>query len=282
MPRRATNKSGAGCKKPDDVKVVQSDNPNISDHESVKEGDVKTAKVTRQYRKRTSKQNEDIKSTLKRGKTDGDLPAAVQLPPPKTRIPPANNPSVDSNEEKNPPAKRHGNKRTSGSGSEPALKKSKTIVQKNLPKNNGVKEVSAEDLAFDSGITCDMCNEAVNYGDDYEAHLRIVHNINKNFNFFFNKAMDARCAMDIKREQQGRKIRCKSDKLDKINKTEQRMMSCILCTQKDGKNLSGNDAVKYHMSVCLFSIGAYTKFLPPKQGDDVKMNMVNSSGTSVK
>lgn len=36
-----------------------------------------------------------------------------------------------------------------------------------------------------------MCNEAVNYGDDYVAHLRIVHNINKNFNFFLNKAREA-------------------------------------------------------------------------------------------
>jgi len=51
--------------------------------------------------------------------------------------------------------------------------------------------LQAEDLAFDSGITCDMCSESVNYGEDYIAHLSIVHNIDKNFNFFLNKAREA-------------------------------------------------------------------------------------------
>jgi len=51
--------------------------------------------------------------------------------------------------------------------------------------------LQAEDLAFDSGITCDMCSESVNYGEDYVTHLSIVHNINKNFNFFLNKARDS-------------------------------------------------------------------------------------------
>merc|ERR1719154_639910 len=36
-----------------------------------------------------------------------------------------------------------------------------------------------------------MCSESVNYGEDYVTHLSIVHNINKNFNFFLNKARDS-------------------------------------------------------------------------------------------
>ena len=51
--------------------------------------------------------------------------------------------------------------------------------------------LQAEDLAFDSGITCDMCSESVNYGEDYVTHLSIGHNIYKNFNFFLNKARDS-------------------------------------------------------------------------------------------
>ena len=51
--------------------------------------------------------------------------------------------------------------------------------------------LQAEDLVFDSDITCDMCQESVNYGEDYIAHLSIVHKINKNFNFFLNKAREA-------------------------------------------------------------------------------------------
>ena len=50
--------------------------------------------------------------------------------------------------------------------------------------------LQAEDLAFDSGLQCDMCSESVNYGEDYIAHLKIVHSINKNFNFFLNKAKE--------------------------------------------------------------------------------------------
>ena len=51
-------------------------------------------------------------------------------------------------------------------------------------------DLQAEDLAFDSGITCDMCSESVKYGEDYVAHLNIVHNIQKNFNFFLKKARE--------------------------------------------------------------------------------------------
>ena len=49
----------------------------------------------------------------------------------------------------------------------------------------------AEDLAFDSGLQCEMCSETVNYGDDYVTHLKIVHNIHKNFSFFLNKAKES-------------------------------------------------------------------------------------------
>ena len=50
--------------------------------------------------------------------------------------------------------------------------------------------MQAEDLAFDSEIMCDMCSESVNYGADYVAHLNIVHNINKNYDFFLNMAKE--------------------------------------------------------------------------------------------
>ena len=50
--------------------------------------------------------------------------------------------------------------------------------------------LQVEDLAFDSEIICDMCSGSVNYGEDYVAHLSIVHNIQKNFNFFLKKARE--------------------------------------------------------------------------------------------
>ena len=118
MPRKATKKVGAGPVKTDDLKVAQSYNPNISDYDSDKEGDVNKTKLKRQYRKRTSKQHTDIK------------------PPPKqTRMPRGYNPSDDSEDIYNPPAKRYG-KRSFSSGAEPASKKAKTIVPEKLPNNN--------------------------------------------------------------------------------------------------------------------------------------------------
>ena len=62
-----------------------------------------------------------------------------------------------------------------------------------------------------------------------------------------------------------------SEPASKKAKTIERMMSCILCTGKWGKKLSGYDEVKFHISACLFRIGSYTKFLPPKQGDVIKI-----------
>ena len=46
--------------------------------------------------------------------------------------------------------------------------------------------VSAESSA--NMLTCEMCAESISYGDDYVAHLQIVHNIVKNYNFFLQKA----------------------------------------------------------------------------------------------
>ena len=51
--------------------------------------------------------------------------------------------------------------------------------------------LQVDDLAFDSEIMCDMCSVSVNYGEDYVAHLNIVHNINKHYNFFLDKAKEA-------------------------------------------------------------------------------------------
>jgi len=61
----------------------------------------------------------------------------------------------------------------------------------NAPQNYyKFKKVEAETLSdadapasTDSGLQCDMCSASVIYGEDYIAHLKIVHSINKNFNF---------------------------------------------------------------------------------------------------
>ena len=39
-------------------------------------------------------------------------------------------------------------------------------------------------------IKCFSCNELVNFGDDYEAHLQVVHNVTKNFSFYMSKALE--------------------------------------------------------------------------------------------
>eukprot|EP00092_Neocalanus_flemingeri_P021901 GFUD01023758.1.p1 GENE.GFUD01023758.1~~GFUD01023758.1.p1 ORF type:complete len:136 (+),score=50.83 GFUD01023758.1:64-471(+) len=46
-----------------------------------------------------------------------------------------------------------------------------------------------ESLSLDCGLKCDMCNESVNYGDDYIAHLQFAHQIVKNIPFFMDKAL---------------------------------------------------------------------------------------------
>merc|ERR1712218_157325 len=44
--------------------------------------------------------------------------------------------------------------------------------------------------AFDCELECDMCGQSVNLGDDYLAHLKIVHGIKKNFAFFEQRAQN--------------------------------------------------------------------------------------------
>ena len=39
-------------------------------------------------------------------------------------------------------------------------------------------------------IKCFSCNELVNFGDDYEAHLQVVHRVTKNFSFYMSKALE--------------------------------------------------------------------------------------------
>ena len=48
--------------------------------------------------------------------------------------------------------------------------------------------ISAESL--DCELECSMCGQSVNLGDDYLAHLKIVHGIKKNFAFFEQRAQN--------------------------------------------------------------------------------------------
>merc|ERR1719509_752816 len=45
-------------------------------------------------------------------------------------------------------------------------------------------------FSFEDNIKCINCGEQVNYGDDYECHLRIAHNISKNFPYYMKKALE--------------------------------------------------------------------------------------------
>jgi len=45
-------------------------------------------------------------------------------------------------------------------------------------------------FSFEDNIKCINCGEQVNYGDDYEVHLRIAHNISKNFPYYMKKALE--------------------------------------------------------------------------------------------
>ena len=288
MPRKATKKVGAGPAKTDDLKVAQSYNPNISDYDSDKEGDVNKTKLKRQYRKRTSKQHTDIKPL-----------------PKQTRMPRGYNPSDDSEEEYNPPAKRYG-KRNSGSGSEPASKKAKTNVPEKLPNNNKDKEIKIKKEQDILRCQCVKCPElekiikikrllvsSTDQNSNLIIRLKEIVITEHNDNREYVECEDYSVYDSIKTEPITFKTEPKVEPEDNedpddpeepvkqspvktsakvvIKPKVERMMSCILCTAKDGKNLSGYNEVKYHMSVCLFSIGAYTKFLPPKQGDDVKI-----------
>ena len=56
-------------------------------------------------------------------------------------------------------------------------------------------------------------------------------------------------------------------------------MRCIFCSTKEGRNLSGLNNLKSHVSVCLYGTGAYINFLPPKQGQDcVKIEDIEEYG----
>ena len=45
-----------------------------------------------------------------------------------------------------------------------------------------------------------------------------------------------------------------------------RVVSCILCTDKSGKNLdAGKSELKYHMAVCVYKSGGFLKYLDPHQ-----------------
>ena len=48
----------------------------------------------------------------------------------------------------------------------------------------------ADRFSMTDDIKCFSCNELVNFGDDYEAHLQVVHNVSKNFTFYMSKALE--------------------------------------------------------------------------------------------
>ena len=50
--------------------------------------------------------------------------------------------------------------------------------------------ISEKSIDFDCELECDMCEQSVNLGDDYLAHLKIVHGIKKNFEFFEQRAQN--------------------------------------------------------------------------------------------
>ena len=51
-------------------------------------------------------------------------------------------------------------------------------------------KITPESLSMNCDLKCDMCDESVNYGDDYIAHLQIAHGISKNINYFMDKALN--------------------------------------------------------------------------------------------
>ena len=57
-----------------------------------------------------------------------------------------------------------------------------------------------------------------------------------------------------------RRRRPKTNGVDKL-------MNCIVCDERDGKNLSSRGSeLKYHMSVCVYSMGGFLSILPAHQG----------------
>ena len=59
----------------------------------------------------------------------------------------------------------------------------------------------------------------------------------------------------------------------------ERIMNCFLCKEKDGRNMSGQQNIKYHMSVCAYGT-EYWKYVPHHQGTDkVKITDLDELGS---
>ena len=64
---------------------------------------------------------------------------------------------------------------------------------------------------------------------------------------------------------------------EKIKPKVERLFNCFFCTQKEGKNQSGFN----HMAVCLWSTGAYPKYLPTGDKSD-KLGDIDENGRKFK
>ena len=45
-------------------------------------------------------------------------------------------------------------------------------------------------------------------------------------------------------------------------------MNCFMCEEKNGRKMSGQQDIKYHMSVCAYDTGEFLKYVPHHQGAD--------------
>merc|ERR1719187_809202 len=48
-----------------------------------------------------------------------------------------------------------------------------------------------ESLAMDCDLKCELCQESVNYGDDYIGHLQFAHSVVQNFSVFLDNARNS-------------------------------------------------------------------------------------------
>ena len=316
MPRRSTRivEAVSASVKKDNLKVAQLYNPDISD-DSDHDDLVKKAKVKRQYTKRTKKQENDMKSVLK--KTNKNTATFSPSAPKEDSLVRA----------------KRGRMSTNSSDSEPVLKRAKTIVYEKPSNNNEDKaasesvsnvEVKKESVEEISRCRCgDECPELVktnkiktllsttstDSNSNFIIQLKeILSPVNESLREYVEEDDTVRIKTEpvtvktepkiIKAEPEGNDddpddpapisstvpasqnrapappvvVKNPSTASNKnstkvYNKPKvERMMNCLLCSNKDGKNLSGYDAVRYHVSVCLFATGAYVPFLPHKQG----------------
>ena len=51
----------------------------------------------------------------------------------------------------------------------------------------------------------------------------------------------------------------------------ERIMNCFLCKEKDGKNLSSPQEIRYHLSVCAYGTGGFHKYVPHCQGENKQL-----------